>query len=49
MAELAHRLESALGRRVRIEQGKTAGTVALEFYGDDDLERLAAALETLSV
>lgn len=49
MAELAHRLESALGRRVRIEQGKTAGTVTLEFYGDDDLERLAAALETLSV
>lgn len=49
MAELAHRLESVLGRRVRIEQGKTAGTVALEFYGDDDLERLAAALETLSV
>lgn len=48
-AELAHRLENVLGRRVRIEQGKTAGTVSLEFYGDDDLERLAAALETLSV
>lgn len=48
-AALATRLEQALGRRVRIEQGKTAGTVTLEFYGSDDLERLAEALEKLSV
>lgn len=48
-AALAARLESALGRRVRIEHGKTSGTVSLEFYGDEDLERLTAALETLSV
>lgn len=48
-AALAARLEQALGRRVRIEQGKTAGTVTLEFYGSDDLERLAEALEKLSV
>lgn len=46
---LAERLEHALGRRVRIEQGKSSGTLSLAFYGDDDLERLAAALETLSV
>ena len=48
-ADLAARLEGALGRRVRIEHGKTSGTVSLEFYGDEDLERLAEALEKLSV
>ena len=48
-AALAERLEHTLGRRVRIEQGKSSGTVSLAFYGDDDLERRVAALETLSV
>lgn len=48
-ADLAARLEGVLGRRVRIEHGKTSGTVSLEFYGDEDLERLAEALEKLSV
>ena len=48
-AALAERLEHTLGRRVRIEQGQSSGTVSLAFYGDDDLERLVAALETLSV
>ena len=48
-ADLAARLEGALGRRVCIEHGKTSGTVSLEFYGDEDLERLAEALEKLSV
>lgn len=48
-AALAERLEHTLGRRVRIEQGKSSGTVSLAFYGDDDLERLVDALETLSV
>lgn len=48
-AALAERLEHTLGRRVRIEQGKSSGTVSLAFYGDDDLERLVVALETLSV
>lgn len=48
-AELAQKLERVLGRRVRIEAGKHAGLVSLEYYGPDDLERLAAALEHLSV
>ncbi|HJC20692.1 MAG TPA: ParB/RepB/Spo0J family partition protein [Candidatus Butyricicoccus avicola] len=48
-ADLAARLEGVLGRRVCIEHGKTSGTVSLEFYGDEDLERLAEALEKLSV
>ena len=48
-AELSQKLESVLGRRVRIEQGKNAGTISLEFYGTEDLERLSAALEKLSI
>ena len=48
-AELSQKLESILGRRVRIEQGKTAGTISLEFYGTEDLERLSTALEKLSI
>lgn len=48
-AEVAEKLAQSLGRRVRIEQGKSSGTVTLEFYGADDLERLTAALEKLSV
>lgn len=49
MAEVEKKLEAALGRRVRIEQGKNAGTIALEYYGPDDLERLTAALGRLTV
>lgn len=48
-ADLAAQLEQVLGRRVQIEQGRNAGTISLAFYGSDDLERLAAALKTLSV
>ena len=43
------KLENQLGRKVRIEQGKKSGTIMLEFYGTDDLERLTAALKQLTV
>ena len=49
LAEAARGLESQLGRKVRIEQGKKSGTVTLEFYGADDLERLLEALKRLTV
>lgn len=49
LAEAAHTLENHLGRKVRIEQGKKSGTVTLEFYGADDLERLTEALKRLTV
>ena len=49
LAEAARGLESHLGRKVRIEQGKKSGTVTLEFYGEEDLERLLEALNRLSV
>lgn len=49
LAEVAHGLENQLGRKVRIEQGKKSGTVTLEFYGADDLERLTEAMARLTV
>lgn len=43
-AELQRRLEGTLGRRVHIENKKNKGRIELEYYGDDDLERLVNAL-----
>ncbi len=44
IAELEKQLESRLGRRVTIQTGKTHGMLSLEFYGNEDLERLSDAL-----
>lgn len=49
VAELAKKLESQLGRRVRIENGKNRGVLSLEFYGDEDLERLSDALAAVQI
>ena len=49
IAEVERSLESSLGRKVTITQGKNAGAVSLEFYGSDDLERLVQALKALLV
>ncbi len=49
IAEVERTLEGSLGRKVTITQGKNAGSVALEFYGSDDLERLIQALKALLV
>lgn len=43
-AELQKKLESSLGRRVHIDNKKNKGRIELEYYGDEDLERLANAL-----
>lgn len=43
-AELQQKLEGSLGRRVHIDHKKNKGKVTLEYYGDDDLERLIHAL-----
>ncbi|MDO4286753.1 MAG: ParB/RepB/Spo0J family partition protein [Eubacteriales bacterium] len=43
-AEFQRRLEGTLGRRVHIEHKKNKGKITLEYYGDEDLERLANAL-----
>ncbi len=49
MAEVERELESSLGRRVTVQQGKKSGTLTLEYYGADDLERLIDALRALRV
>lgn len=49
VAEVEKELESVLGRKVSIEQGKNSGTLSLEYYGADDLERLIEALRGLRV
>ncbi|MDY3618447.1 ParB/RepB/Spo0J family partition protein [Agathobaculum sp.] len=49
VAEVEKELETALGRKVTITQGKTSGALALEYYGADDLERLIEALRGLRV
>ena len=43
-AEVQRKLEGSLGRRVQIDHKKNKGKITLEYYGDDDLERLANAL-----
>lgn len=48
VGELEKKLESQLGRKVRIDYGKTRGMVSLEYYGDEDLERLTEALATVA-
>lgn len=46
--EVSHRLELALGRRVRLAEGTNAqGRITLEYYGADDRESLISALEAL--
>ena len=49
VAELEKDLESALGRKISIQQGKHSGQLTLEYYGADDLERLTEALRNLRV
>ena len=44
-ADVAERLSSLLGRRVRLVEGRGAGRIELSFYGADDREALIADLE----
>ncbi len=46
-AEVATRLSTSLGRRVKLIDGKKIGRIELEYYGADDREALIAALEKL--
>ena len=47
LGECARELESALGRRVRMTQGRRGGKIELEFYDADDREALLEALKHL--
>lgn len=47
IAECEKHLTRRLGRRVHIVNGKRKGRVELDFYGDDDLQKLYEALRAL--
>lgn len=49
LEDVEKRLEASLGRRVKITSIKNKGTIELEFYGNDDLERLADALAAVRI
>ena len=49
VAECEKTLTKNLGRAVKITRGKRRGKVELEFYGDDDLQRIYEALEHLKI
>ncbi len=46
-AEVSNRLSLALGRKVKLIDGKKTGKIELEFYSADDREALIEALERL--
>ena len=46
-AEVERKLESALGRRVKIVEGRKKGRIELEYYGADDREALIELLRRL--
>ena len=48
LAECEKDLSKSLGRGVRIVAGKRKGRVELEYYGEDDLQRLYEALHTIA-
>ena len=49
VAECERSLSRSLGRKVRIVNGKRKGRFELEFYGQEDLNRLLFALQRISV
>lgn len=49
IAECEKNLSRHLGRGVKIINGKRKGRFELEFYGQDDLQRLLEALQALSI
>ena len=40
MEEIERRLQSSMGRKVKITPGRKKGRIELEYYGNEDLERL---------
>jgi ParB family transcriptional regulator, chromosome partitioning protein len=44
VAEVESSLRSHLGTRVAISRGRAHGTITIEFYGDEDLERIVGLL-----
>jgi len=46
-ADVSDRLSKALGRKVKLVDGKRSGRIELEFYGSDDREKLISLLARL--
>ena len=44
-SEVSRQLSAALGRKVRLVDGKKTGRIEIEFYGADDREALISLLE----
>lgn len=44
IADLQDRLQHQLGTHVKIHHGEKRGTIEIEYYGDDDLQRVVTAL-----
>jgi ParB family chromosome partitioning protein len=42
--ELQSRLQEHLGTRVTLHHGEKRGRIEIEYYGNDDLQRLLSAL-----
>ena len=47
VASLERDLTKSLGRRVKLSHGKKKGTLSLEYYGNDDLDRLIKILSKI--
>ena len=48
VAELEEKLISMLGRKVKIAHGQNKGKIEIEYYGNEDLDRLITALSSLA-
>ena len=46
--ELEHEMSAATGRRVSIAAGRKKGRITLEYFGNEDLERICEALKKIS-
>jgi ParB family chromosome partitioning protein len=44
---LSHELTGELGRRVRIVEGRKKGRIEVEYYGNEDLDKVIAALKKI--
>lgn len=46
--DLQQRLTTQLGRKIKIVSGRKKGKLEIEYYGNEDLERIIGALKTLA-
>ena len=49
IAEISNELSAAVGRKVRLVEGRKNGRIEIEFYGADDREALIDAIRKLKI